>query len=67
MRDLGTLGAVGRSNVANDVNDLGQVVGESYTAAFKRHGFVWSETDGMEDIFPATGMTSAIAINNRGR
>ena len=66
MRSLGTLGG-DRNGLAVAVNDLGQIVGSSYTAALEHHAFVWTETSGMEDIFPSTGLEWVAAINNRGQ
>jgi probable HAF family extracellular repeat protein len=60
---LGTLG--GDSTVANDLNDLGQVVGWSQTASGERHAFLWKE-GAMTDLCPANGRSEARGINNRG-
>src|SRR5437773_2647028 len=58
--DLGTLG--GATSVAAAVNDRGQVVGYSMTAANTWHGFLWQDGR-MTDL----GVTSARDINNRGQ
>ena len=66
MRDLGNLG-VAFDVVAAAVNDVGQVVGRSRAADFQRHAFLWTAAGGMEDLYPATGLTDAAAISNRGQ
>lgn len=64
--DLGTLG--GSYSVAYGINDSGQVVGESETAAGQLHAFVWDEGVGMVDLGTLGGSaSSAYAINNAGR
>ena len=70
--DLGTLG--GNSTVATAINDRGQIVGWSFTAAGARHAFLW-EDGAMRDLGtlvaqepnPAYHTSSvASAINNAG-
>jgi len=59
--DLGTLG--GSSSYATSINDLGQVVGSSYTTTGDGHGFLW-QNGAMTDI----GILSTpTAINNSGQ
>jgi len=66
FQELETLG--GESNAATDVNDLGQVVGWSQTAAGERHAFLWTEVGGMVDLETLGGATSqAEGINNLGQ
>lgn len=71
--DLGTLG--GSESIAYALNDQGQVVGASRTAAGPWHAFLWSDanSDGaanpgeMRDLGAAKGRASrAYDINNRG-
>ena len=78
IHDLGTLG--GTDAVALYVNDLGQIVGESYTASsipppslscgdspLTQHGFFW-ENGKMVDLDTLGGScTFAYALNNRGQ
>src|SRR5512135_2618138 len=66
MTDLGTLGgAVG--SWASGINDCGQVIGQSYTAAGELHAFLYS-AGAMTDLGTLGGTASyATAINNRGQ
>jgi probable HAF family extracellular repeat protein len=66
VRDIGTLG--GSGTVALDLNNAGQLVGGSFTAAGTEHAFVWSAGGGMLDLglLPGTANARAQAINNRG-
>ena len=65
-QDLGTLG--GTNSEANDLNDSGQVVGSSQLAGTTtERAFFWTAADGMIDLYPLTGMTTATAINNLGQ
>jgi len=66
--DLGTLG--GSQAAANDVNDLGQVVGWSYTSDNPvSHAFRWTVGTGMQDLgtLPGGHFSYASAINNLGQ
>ncbi len=66
LRELGALDgpAVG---VVSDINDAGQVVGSFSAMPGGRHAFVWSLAKGTDDLYAATGMREARAINNRGQ
>ena len=56
---------VKRAGQATDINNLGQVVGESRTATGDWHAFVWDSVDGMTDIGTLGGSSSiAKPINN---
>lgn len=62
--DLGTLGGYG--SIARDINDQGQVVGESVTEDGEWHAFLWSDGN-MIDLGTLGGIYSyARSINNRG-
>ncbi|MBB2923123.1 hypothetical protein [Cellulomonas cellasea] len=61
--ELGTLG--GARTDARDVNEKGQVVGQSQTADGRWHAFLWQ--DGvMTDLTPDARQGMAVAINDRG-
>ena len=65
VMDIGTLG--GSYSAAYGINDSGQVVGWSETAAGAQHAFVWDEKVGMADLGTLGGSAScAYAINNAG-
>jgi probable HAF family extracellular repeat protein len=66
MQDLGTLG--GTSSFALDVNESGQVVGQSTTASNVGHAFLWTSGQGMQDLGTLGGTSSfAWSINNAGQ
>ena len=65
VKNLGTLGSV---SGANDLNDLGQVVGTFKTSNGKQHAFFWDETNGMQDLTAEADFNShAKSINNLGQ
>ena len=63
MIDLGTLG--GDFSLANGINDLGQVVGESNTFGGETHAFLWDHGT-MSDLGTSGETSSAHGINNQG-
>jgi len=64
-QDIASLG--GNYTLANDLNNLGQIVGTSDLARGVPHAFVWSAESGMRDLRSAnTGNAYGFAINNRG-
>jgi probable HAF family extracellular repeat protein len=65
VTDLGTLG--GTLSSATALNERGQVVGSSLTAAGELHAFLW-ERGRMRDLGTLGGTTSeATAVNDRGQ
>jgi len=65
ITDLGNLGG---DSVAYAINNEGQVVGYSYTAAFQPHAFLW-QNGTMTDLGTLVGGTQSVAddINNEGQ
>jgi probable HAF family extracellular repeat protein len=67
MVDLGTLGG-GTYTQPADVNDAGQVVGVSGTAAGEGHAFSWTQAGGMVDLGTVSGTeSSATSVNVAGQ
>jgi len=68
LKDLGALPG-GAFAAAFDINDAGQVVGQSEIGPLVDRGFVWDKTAGMQAV-PASGAltpTAAYGINNAGQ
>lgn len=65
MKDLGHLG--GGWSRGCGINDIGQVVGESYTSS-ATHAFLWETTQGMQDLGTLGGNSSiAYGVNSLGQ
>jgi probable HAF family extracellular repeat protein len=68
IRDLGGLSNGPHNTAAYGINEAGQVVGTSDLGRIPDgasvQAFLWSAADGMESLFPATGLTTAQDINN---
>jgi len=68
IRDLGGLRDGPHNSAAYGINEAGQVVGTSDLGRFPDgapvQAFLWSAADGMESLFPTTGLTTAQDINN---
>lgn len=66
VTDLGTLG--GTFAYAFRINEAGQVVGASTTAAGDEHAFLWTDRKGMIDLGTLVGSTASVAwgINDQG-
>jgi probable HAF family extracellular repeat protein len=68
MRDLGTLdGNTTSTSGASAVNDLGQVVGSSYSQALGTTHAVYFSDHGVLDLGTLGGLSSAHALNNLGQ
>ena len=70
VQDLGTLGT-GFYSEAWGVNNLGQVVGWSYTdggsGLLGVHGFLYTQAEGLVDLTPDSDTGSALDINDAGQ
>jgi probable HAF family extracellular repeat protein len=63
--DLGTLG--GDESAATDINEAGQIVGQSTTKVGETKPFLWSKASGILDL-PCPSVTChAVDINNAGQ
>jgi probable HAF family extracellular repeat protein len=66
VTSLGTLG--GSQSIARDINDSGQVTGQSQNASGQNRGFLWEDGQGMKPIGTLGGPNSpARGINKDGR
>ena len=77
LQDLGALGPGLTSSIAYDINNLGQVVGRSFSAdppllppadpEYRSRAFIWSLGQGMQDLGALSGGYSvAYAVNDAG-
>jgi probable HAF family extracellular repeat protein len=68
IRNLGGLSDGPHNSAAYGINEAGQVVGTSDLGRVPDgvpvQAFLWSAADGMESLFPTTGLTTAQDINN---
>jgi probable HAF family extracellular repeat protein len=72
MQDLGAFALSSDSSVAYGINNSGQIVGSSkvgmgdffadYTVT---NAFIWTTSEGLENLTPTTGIATARAINDR--
>jgi len=52
---------------ANDLNDLGEVVGGTYDAGVNMHGFTWTKGGGLVDLGKFGGESGYVqSVNNAG-
>jgi probable HAF family extracellular repeat protein len=56
----------GCRGAAVSLNDVGQVIGDSYDDQSRYHAFLWTARDGMRQIGPEAPFSSALAINALG-
>lgn len=68
IQNLGVFPGMSGSS-ANDINDLGQVVGRSFGLHNESRGFIWDTENGMQGLDTIIGGTvkGASAINNTGQ
>ena len=72
MQDLGAFAFSSDSSVAYGINNSGQIVGSSkvgtgsYLADYTvTNAFIWTASEGLENLTPTTGIGTARAINDR--
>ncbi|MBV9179671.1 MAG: hypothetical protein JO356_00035 [Acidobacteria bacterium] len=70
--DLGGLVSGGTINIANGINDRGEVAGGSQSSSGAPHAFLWTKDKGMQDLGTLDGDFFSVApcchtINNRGQ
>jgi probable HAF family extracellular repeat protein len=68
VTDLGSLGS--NFSLPYGINNASQVVGYSYTSSGAIHGFLWSRTEGMQDLTTLTGhptVAAGASINDSGQ
>jgi len=65
---LSDIGTVDVFSFARDINDKGQVTGESSNSLGNDHAFLWTQSDGMTDLGTLGGSTSVgRSINENGQ
>jgi probable HAF family extracellular repeat protein len=52
--------------VARGINNRGQIIGDLYDQAGRYRAFLWDSVHGIQSLGPASGYSSAIAINDAG-
>lgn len=70
LTDLGSLDAANWVSTANDINDNGQVTGESYGSSYKFRAYVWNQGSGMTSLgepLPGFVMTTGTGISADGQ
>ncbi len=65
IQDLGVLGV--SDSIANGINDSGQIVGYSDDVSGAVHGFLWTQSGGMQDVNGSAYSSLVNAINASGQ